>query len=249
MFKAIIFGRLVCAKSCALVVLFAVLCGKSFAGIEVELDVTFPDSTRHPQFLYVLGFESEANADTLAVFDSLSFTGHHQISLFFTVPHKQEIQLVTVVNGDDQGTESRLFKVSFWRTTFVVSIDEYQIDVMLKDYLYPQKNEDDYSYFWFLLIFVVVKTFIAVIFLVLRKMPKRLIPISSGTFMLSAFIDWFIPLNYVIRFLITTLVEFLLIALVGHKSISWLQTALLIIIVNVVGFGLIFIAYFGYVFW
>ena len=56
-------------------------------------------------------------------------------------------------------------------------------------------------------------------------------------------------LNYLFWFLIILLAEYLLIALVCRKSISWLRAALLVLLVNMAAFGIIVFLYLLYVFW
>ncbi len=235
-------------RICAIFFLLLVICGRAVAGVNIELDVVFRDSTKQCQFLYILVPNAEGNNDTLAVFDTLSFNKQSRISLFYTAPSDRK-NLISIVDTSGLHLESRPFKVSSEQTTFTVFIKKHQVKVVNKDYLYPQKNEDKQSYFFFLLIFFIVKILIATIYIFISKLPKRLISIAAGTFLLSAFIDWFLPYNYFYRLLITALVEFLLIFLVGRKSIPWFRAILLVILVNVVGFGIIVTAYLLYVFW
>ena len=231
-----------------LIFLLFVLCEKNVSGIGVELDVTFADSTLHPCVLYALSSPLEGVVDTLAIFDSLSFSGLQPVSLFFDISRKQEIQL-KLVGTNYLIVQSKLFQVSPRKTIYAVSIDAEQINLSHRDFLYLKKKDSYNSYFFFLLIFFVVKTIIAAIYIAIERLPKRLILFLSGIFLLTAFIDWFVPLDYMIRFFIIALAEFFLIALTGRKFISWKQISLLIITVNIVGFGLIFAIYSGYIFW
>ena len=144
---------------------------------------------------------------------------------------------------------SKPFRVSPHRTTFTVVVGQRKIKVTGKDFLYPQKNEDKRSYFVFLAIFLAIKILITVVFVFASKQCKRIISIASGAFLISAFIDWLVPLNYLYRFLLIILAEYLLIALIGRKSISRLRTAMLVLTVNMIGFGMIAILYILYVFW
>jgi hypothetical protein len=224
------------------------VCGKIFAGIGVELDVVFKDSTLQCRYLYALSPNTGGISDTLAVFDSLSFNGQNRVSLFYIAGSGSD-HMLSMLDSSGLYLESRMFRVSSQRTTFTVVIGRQQIKVANKDYIYPQKNEDERSYFVFLFIFFVVKIWMVAVFFFSSKLPKRIISISSGAFLLSAFVDWFLPINYLYRFLIIALVEYLLIALVGRKSISWLQAALLVLVVNMVGFGLIAVLYLSFVFW
>lgn len=221
----------------------------TLAGFGVELDIVFRDSIQDYRFLYVLGNDPQSGTnDTIAVFDSLSFNQQHRTSLFYTAPQKQENWL-SFMDANGENLESKTFVVSPLRTTFAVVVGSHQIKVAPKDFLHPQKDEDERSYFSFLFIFFLVKLLIAVLFIFSNKLPKRLISIASGAFLLSGFIDWYVPLHYFFRFLMVLVLEFLLISLVGRKSISWLQSLLLVIIVNVIGFGIISGIYLLYVFW
>ena len=231
------------------------ICGKAFAGIGVELDVIFKDNLRQAdgstvqyRYLYVLCPTANGTNDTLAVFDTLSFNRKNRISLFYFV-HSDEKNKLLMVDSSGEHVESNFFKVSPHRTTFSVTVGEQQIEVAGKDYLYLRKNENEQSYYVFLLIFFVVKLLITVIFVLLSKLPGRIISIAAGAFLLSAFIDWLFPLNYLYRILLTMLAEYLLIALIGRKSISWLRAAMLVFAVNIAGTGIIVILYLMYVFW
>ena len=227
--------------------LLSLVCGKAFADVEVELDVVFSDSVQC-RYLYVFRPGTEGLNDTLAVFDTLSFNGQNRVSLFYSVDSCGKNMLALVDSGGMQ-VESNLFGISPWRTTFSVLVGQQQIKVNNKDYLYPQKNEDERSYFIFLFIFFVVKIIITAVYVFSSKLPKRLIPIASGAFLLTAFVDWFLPVHYLYRFLMMALAEYILIAVVARKSISWLRAAVLVLMVNIAGFGLIAILYLGFVFW
>ncbi len=229
------------------VFLLLIPCEKTVADVNVELDVFFKDSTQRCRFLYVLGTDSEGSADTLAVFDTLEFNNRQRVSLFYSV-HSDSENTISIVDTAGQSLMSKPFKVSSQRTTFVVTVHPQRIKVTVKDYLYPRKNEDEQSYFFFLLIYFVVKVLIAIGYILVRKLPLRLISIASGAFLLGAFIEWFLPLHYFWRFLMTVLVEFLLIAFFGRKLISVFRAGLLTLIVNIIGFGIIFAAYLFYVF-
>lgn len=239
----------------ALFLWLALFCGKAFAGIDVELDIVFNDSLRRVdgsavqcRFMYVICPATDGANDTLAIFDTLSFDRKNRVSLFYSIPSDGKNKLV-VIDSDGLHVESNLFRISTHRTTFAVTIDGRKIEVVGKDYLYLRKNESEQSYYAFLLIFFVVKFLITFIFVSLSKLPWRVISIASGAFLLSAFIDWLFPLNYLYRLLITMLAEYLLIALIGRKSISWLKTAMLVLVVNLAGVGFIFLLYLMFVFW
>jgi hypothetical protein len=222
-------------------------CAKAFAGIDVELEVVFRDSVPQCCYLYVLSPNAGTN-DTLAVFDTLSFDGRSRISLFYTAAAGSN-QFLSLVNPDGQHRQSRMFKVLPQRTGFVVMVGQRRINIINTDYLYPRKNGDERSYFVFLLFFFAVKFCIVVAFVFTAQLPRRNIAISSGAFLLSAFIDWMLPIPYLYRFLMMVLAEYLLIALVGRRSVSWFRAALLVLVVNMVGFGLITSLYLWFVFW
>jgi len=235
-----------------LFLLLILACGKMFANIGVELDVVFKDcadsSIVQYRYLYVLCPAADGTSDSLAVFDTLHFNGKNRVSLFYSV-HSNGKNILSMVDSAGVYLESKPFMVSPKRTTFAVVVGQQQIEVVAKDYLYLRKNENEHSYYVFLLIFFVVKFLFTVIFVFISKLPKRNVFIASGAFILSAFIDWLIPLNYLYRFLMIILAEYLLIALVGRKSISWLRAAMLALTVNIAGFGFIAILYLLYVFW
>jgi hypothetical protein len=232
----------------ALLLLLMFTCGKSLAGIGVELDVVFSDSTVQCRYFYVLIPNAVGANDTLAVFDSLSFNGQNRVSLFYSVRSGGKNMLAMIDSAGVQA-ESKPFKVSPKRTTFDVVVGQRQIEVTAKDYLYLRKNNNERSYYVFLVIFLSVKFLITAVFVLSSKQRKRIIAISCGAFLLSAFIDWLFPLNYLYRFFIIILVEYLLISLIGHKFISWLRAAMLVLTVNIAGFGMIAILYLLYVFW
>ena len=223
-------------------------CGKLFAGIGVELDVVFSDSTIQCRYLYVLHPAANGANDTLAVFDTLSFNGINRVSLFYSV-HSGGINALSMVDSAGVHFVSNTFRVSPRHTVFAVVVGERQIEVAGKDYLYLRKNDNEQSYYVFLLIFFAVKLLMTTVFVLLSKLPKRIIFIASGAFLLSAFIDWLFPLNHLYRLFLIMLTEYLLIALAGRKSISWLRAALLVLVVNLIGFGIIVFLYIMYVFW
>ena len=235
-------------RHCILCFLFSLACGRLSAGVDVELDVAFGDSTFRCKCLYVLRSGADGASDTLAVFDTLSFSRQNRISLFYTAPAGRENMISAVDSGGNVRTSS-LFGISPQRTTFTVFIGPQNIRVSVRDYLYPLKNEHKESYFFFLLIFFAVKICLAIACIFVAKLSKRLIPVAAGTFLLSAFIDWLLPMNYIFRFLLVMTVEFLLITMGGRKHVSLLRAALLAPVVNVVGFGIIAAAYLFYVFW
>ena len=230
-----------------LFLLLTLVCGKAFAGVGVELDVVFGDSVQC-RYLYVFSPNAGGTNDTLAVFDTLAFNGHDRVSLFYTASSGRK-NILSMVDSSGLHIESDLFSITPRRTTFVAVVGYGQIKVTHKDYLYLLKNEDERSYFIFLMIFFVVKIIISAIFVFSSKLPKRLISIASGAFLLSAFVDWFLPMYYLYRFLIMAFAEYLLVATVGRKSISWLRAAMLILVVNIAGFGIIAFLYLGFVFW
>ena len=214
------------------------------ANINVELDVAFIDSTVNCLYLYVVCFDKN---DTIAAFDTLSFNKHDRVSLFYSVKSAGKNRL-SIIDSTGIYIESKPFMVSPRRTVFSVVVEQQLISVAKKDYLYLKKNENENSYFIFLLFFFLVKVLITTVFVFISNLPRRNITISSGAFLLSSFIDWHFPVYYLYRLLLTMLVEYLLIAIVGRNSISWLQALLLVKIVNVSGFGIIAILYLSYIF-
>jgi len=230
------------------VLLLSLFCVKSFANVNVELDVVFSDSTVNCRYLYVLASSANGTNDTLAVFDTLSFNRQNRVSLFYSVLSNGKNTL-SLVDSAGVHVKSKPFKVSPQHTTFKVELGQQQIKITHKDFLYPLKNEDARSYFVFLIVFFVIKILITVVFVFASKQRKRIIAIASGAFLLSAFIDWLIPLNYLYRLLMILLAEYLLIALIGRRFISWLRAAMLVATVNMVGFGMIVLLYLMYVFW
>ncbi len=235
-------------RTCILFLLLLPAFIKSFAGIGIELDIAFSDTTFRCQYLYVLSPNSSGANDTLVVFDSLSFNKYNRVSLFYTVAEDRE-NMILAVDADGQERRSRLFKISPNRTTFAVSIKPQHINVSVKDFLYPLKYGNEESYLFFLLIFFVIKIFTTAIYIFVSRMPFRLILIAAGAYLLTSFIDWMFPVEYLFRFILVMVAEYLLIAFFGRKSISWLRAALLVLVVNAVCFGIIAIAYILFVFW
>ena len=222
-------------------------CSKTFGNIDVELDVAFRDSVQC-RYLYVLSPNVEGTNDTLVVFDTLSFNGQNRVSLFYPINSGRK-NMLSIVDSDGLHIESNIFRISPQRTTFIVHVGQQQIKVNGGDYLYLLKNEDERSYYIFLLIFFVVKIIIVAIFVFSSKQRKRLISIASGAFLLSAFAEWFLPIYYLYRFLIVVFIEYFLISIIGRKSISLLRAAVLVSMVNIIGFGIIALLYLGFVFW
>ncbi len=219
------------------------ICANTY-GIGVELDIALKDSISNCRYIYILTEKS----DTLATFDSLAFAETRHTSLFFSIPDKQEIRLVAITNPTDT-LFSDFFTVSPTQTLFSVTIEPGEINVKHKDYLYPLKKDNEHSYLFFLLLFVLIKTLIATSYIFLKEIPKRMIIVVVGVFLLSAVIDWVIPIQYLIRLLGMAIFEFLLVRLFGQKNITWAQSAIMIGITNAISFGIIFIAYLFYVFW
>lgn len=228
--------------------LLLLICGKVFADINVELDVIFRDSTIQCRYLYVLVPYAGGTNDTLAVFDTLSFNGQNKVSLLYSIRSDCK-NILSLVDSTDTHVVSNAFRVSRQHTCFNVIVEKQQIEVTGKDYLYLRKNEDERSYYVFLLIFFAVKLLMTSIFIFISKLPKSIIFIASGAFLLSVFIDWLFPINYLYRFLMIILAEFLLITFAGFKYISWLRAALLVLAVNIAGYGVIVFLYLLYVFW
>lgn len=235
-------------QKCILISVGLVLCGNIFAGLNAELDVVFEEPGQQCRFMYILSPDIEGKSDTLAIFDSLAFNRQQRVSLFFPIPQKREIK-VSILTAGGQRMESGLFGVSPRQTTFAVSVNSKRIKITGKDFLYPQKNEDERSYVIFSLIFFIVKMLISSVYISVTRLPKPLLAITSGIFILSAFIDWFFPMNYYCRFLFAALFETLLLKVAGRASITWRHTILLATIVNIIGFGIIFALYFMYVLW
>ena len=229
--------------------LLTLFCGKMFANIDVELDIVSNDSVLQYRYLYVLqSVGAEGKEDVLAVFDSLSFNKHDRVSLFYTVSDPGK-NVLTFIDADGQSLESNPFKVSPRRTVFLVIVDQEKITVSNKTYLHSLKNENKNSYYIFLLIFLTVKILLTAPFVFISNLRKRNIAIAAGAFLLSAFIDWLFPVGYLYRLLMTMFVEFLLIAVIGCRYISRVQAAVLVLIVNTIGFGIIMLLYLSYMFW
>ena len=243
-------------RICTLFLLLTFHGGMLFANIDVELDVVFKDTTVQCRYLYVLSQDRYEIRDTLAVFDTLSFKRNDRVSLFYTVEN-DKTNILLMVDSAGMVIESKPFRIFSGRVlrtrnapaVFTVVIEHEKISVANKNYLYLKKNENLTSYLAFLFIFLTVKLLITTYFVLLSALPKRIIAFASCFFILTAFIDWFIPLYYIYRFFITILAEFLLISVIGRKFISWLQAAMLILIVNIAGFGIIAFMYILYVFW
>jgi len=231
-----------------LLLLFALACGQVFSNNVIELDVVIRDSTLQIQRLYVLQIiDAEDRVDTLAAFDTLSFNRQNRVSLFYTVNHAGK-NMLSLIDSNGERIESKSFTVSPHRIVFLTVIDQQQIAVSNKTFLYTLKNEDEKSYYAFLLIFFTVKILITALFVFLSSLRKRNVAIAAGTFLLSAFIDWLFPINYLYRLLMTMIVEYLLIAIIGRKHISKVQAAILVLFVNVFGFGMIALFYITYTF-
>ena len=243
-------------RICGLFLLLTVVDCKVFAGIDVELVVFFKDTAVQCQYFYVLDTYEKGKSSTLAVFDTLSFNGNDRVSLFYTAKNGG-INTVLMVDTAGVLMKSKPFRVSSGRllntgstsAVFNVVIGQGQISVALRNHHYLQKNRNNYSYFIFLFTSFTVKFLIAFILILLSNLPKRIITVASGAFLLSIFIDLLFPFHYIYRFIMTLLAGYILIAIVLRKSISWLQTTMLVLIVNIAGFGIIAFMYIFYVLW
>ena len=214
------------------------------SALSIELDIMFTDSARHYQYLCIL----DRNNDTLSISDSLAFNGTEGVSLFYQIAPEKEIK-ISATDTDNHSIESPFFKVSSRRTTFLVVFQDQYIDVSVKDFLYPIKGDKEESYLWFLLIFFVVKFIIALIYILANRIPASSLYIVAGVFILSSFISWLVPLNYIIRLGIVVLTEFTVIILFTWKKTSILHISLLVLINNLASFGLISFMYLLYTFW
>ena len=112
--------------------LFAFVVGNTFSNIDVELDVAFRDSTVNCRYLYVICNEKN---DTLAVFDTLSFNGYDRVSLFYYAKDEGK-NTIAMIDTSGAHLESNTFVVSPRRKVFSVVIDNRQINVRGKNYLY-----------------------------------------------------------------------------------------------------------------
>ena len=217
--------------------------GKLLADVNIELDVVFSDSTVECRYLYVLNTDN----DTIAVFDTLSFNRDDRVSLFYKSKRGGKNAL-SMVDGNGTIIESKPFNV-LYGNVFSVVIGKEQVTVSQRDFLYFRKNADNTLYISFLLILLATKLLITSAFVLTSALHKRMILVAFGAFLLSAFIDWLFMLHYLFRFLLITLTEYLFIATVGRKSISWYWSALLVLIVNFVSFGFLAFLFIFYLFY
>jgi hypothetical protein len=222
--------------------LFLFVFGGLYANIETEFEIVIVDSIPQYRYLSIVSLESN---DTLR-FDPINFNAQERVNLFFkNVFSGKSILLLTDYQG--QTISSKPFKISNKRNEFLVFVQSSTIDVTNKTFLYPLKNENKNSYYVFLLLFFVVKMLISYIFISISKLQKRIIFVAAGTFLISSFIDWIFPINYVIRFVLTAIIEYLLITVAGAGLISWKKSCALILVVNIIGFGIIAFAYTLYI--
>jgi hypothetical protein len=213
-------------------------------GRHIELEVISHDSLSF-RYLYVL---DAGNNDTLAVFDSLYVGGAKRNTLYFSANKAQNIRLLLLTTAW-QRIESASFAVSARHPAFAVTIDDLQMNVAGKDFRYPQKNEDDNSYWMFLLIFFAVKILISTAYIYALNLPRSLLYSVSGVFLLSSLIYWSLPVYYLFRILTMLVFEFGLLFLTERKKLPLLHNALLVIAENIAGVGLIEFVYLFYVFW
>ncbi|MDR3093782.1 MAG: hypothetical protein LBU62_03950 [Bacteroidales bacterium] len=218
-------------------------CGTIY-GRQIELEVIVPDSLsfRH---LYVL---NAGNNDTLAVFDSMYVGYAKRSTLYFPSKEAQYIRLLLLTTSW-QRIESASFSISARHSAFTVTINDLQIKVTRRDFRYPQKNEDDNSYWVFLLIFFLVKILISTACIYAMNLPRSLLYSISGVFLLSSLIYWSLPMFYLLRILVMVVFEFGILFLMESKKMPLLHNALLVIAENIAGVGLIELVYLFYVFW
>ena len=226
-----------------------------WANVDVELDVVFKDTTVQCRYLYVISLDRQGTGDTIAIFDTLSFKRHEGVSLFYSVEN-DETNILVIIDTAGMVIQSKPFRIlsgKFIRNrnvpaVFTVVIGKEQIAVANKKYRYLESYENKSMYFVFMLLFITVKLLIAISFSLLSELHRRIILIASGAFLFTALMVWFIPLYHIYRLFITIFTEYLLIAVIGRKYISWLLAAILILIVNLAGFGIITLMYIFYVF-
>ena len=227
------------------VLLLTLFCGKLYGSIDVELDVLFGDSTVNCRCMYVICIDDN---DTIAAFDTLSFFGYDRASLFYRMNGDGKDKLILLYN-DSVLVESNIFEVLARRAVFDVVIWRDKISVSAKDYLYPRKNNNKYSYFIYLLIFFAIKTLLTALYIFIIPLAKRNILIASGVFLISSLIDWSLPVHFFFRFVLTVALEYIMISLIGRKSITWGWSAVLVLLVNISGAGIIALLYFFFSFW
>ena len=235
-------------RFCCIFLFFTLLGSKTFNAADVELDVVFSDSTVHCRYLYVISLGDNGLRDTIARFDSLSFNRHDRVSLFYPVNNYAK-NMIAFADSQGVHTESEPFRISLLTRSapaiFRVSIGNQQVTVAKRDYFHLQKDEN----LAFVFVMFATKVLIMLFLVMLSALPKRTIAISTGAFFASSLLNWFFPLHYLYSTLISLPAEYLLIALIGRKYISWLRAAILVLVVNIAGFGIIAFLYIVYMFW
>jgi hypothetical protein len=178
----------------------------------------------------------------------LSFETPDRSTLYFSADNNQEIKLIMLTAGW-QRMESETFTVSPQQSTLLVTVENDEISISAKDFRYPEKDSNENSYFVFLLIFFAVKLLISIAYIFAFRLPKQLFSIAAGIFLLSAFIDWTLPIHFLLRLASVIAFEFGLFFFTSRKIFPLLHNIVMTIAVNIAGFGLIMLAYLIYVFW
>ncbi|MDR0713574.1 MAG: hypothetical protein LBF89_04855 [Bacteroidales bacterium] len=228
-------------KSKILQVMICLALCESLAGRTVELNVAACDTIRY-RFLYVI---NTAGNDTIAAFDSLSFD-RKENSLYFNCEDEPTLRICIVT--DRQSAVSESFTVFSQHTLFYVSLQDDMVNVSIENFQYPQNEENKSAYFVFLLIFFTVKWSISATYIFVMRLPKRLLSVAAGTFLLSAFIDWYLPVNYLFRLPILAFAECGLF-LTAWKILPLKHNILMVSGANIAGFGLIILLYLLFIFW
>ncbi|MDR1667599.1 MAG: hypothetical protein LBS03_07920 [Bacteroidales bacterium] len=222
------------------IIIWLMLC-KNVTGRTVELNMISSDTTRF-RLVYVVDV---VGGDTLAAFDSLAFDRQRNI-LYFSCEGEQIVRIFALTSGQ-QFVESESFTLFLQHTTFYALLQRDEINVSIEDFQYPQ-NEEKENYFIFLLIFFTVKWSISAVYIFVMRLPKSLLAVAAGAFLLSAFIDWNLSVGYLFRLLILMFVECGLF-LTARKILPLKHNIPMVAGANLSGFGLIMLAYLVFIFW
>ena len=227
---------------------FSLLSGQAIKDQCVELDVVFNDSTMRCLYLYVICVDNNELRDTLAIFDSLSFNRQDRVSLFYKA-NNLEKKIISFIDCQGVDTHSKPYGISaFSRNTpalFSVILANQQVTIVERDFFYLLKKENLAT----LIIFYISKLLIISLFVTFSTLPKRTAAIASGSFLLSMAIYLLFPFYFVFNILIIIPVEYLFIALIGKKYISWLWAAFLVLGANIISYGIVAFLYYFYYFY
>jgi hypothetical protein len=211
----------------------------------VELNVAFRDSTVRCGGVCVLA--AGVAGDTLVVFDSLSFRGMEEVSLFYDIV-ANGVHRLLVYDTDGAEMESNTFRVSHRRTAFSVLIGKGSVRVSGMPYLFPRRVGARYPFLSFLLVSFLFKIVFSTVFVLISGVLTsgqrfRLVWVAGVAFLLSAPIGWLLPAPHLLRLLIIMAVDWGVIVLLCRGYVGRRMAMRMVMVVGVPVYGLIAVSH------